>query len=77
MKKLKWILKKFFLAIFMILLFLTIKNIQIILPILFEYKQIIELIISYLLAIIVVVLQCFVKCNDTTNNDSQQGNNIP
>ena len=73
MKILKW----FVLLIVYALLILAIKNIQIILPILFEYKQIIELIISYLLAIIVVVLQCFVKCNDTTNNDSQQGNNIP
>ena len=65
MKILKW------LAIFLvyILLFFTIKNIQIILPILSEYKQIVQVIISYLLAIIIVILQCFMKCNDTTNDD--------
>lgn len=65
MKILKW----FVLLIVYALLILAIKNIQIILPILFEYKQIIEVIISYLLAIIIVILQCFVKCDDTTNNN--------
>lgn len=65
MKILKWGA----LLILYILLVLIIKNIQIILPILFEYKQIIEVIIAYLLAIIIVILQCFMKCDDTTNNN--------
>ena len=36
---------------------------------LFEYKEIIGIVVSYLLAIIIVILQCFIKCDDTTNND--------
>lgn len=63
------IFKVFLKALFTILLFLIIKNIQIILPILFEYKEIIGIVVSYLLAIIIVILQCFIKCDDTTNND--------
>lgn len=65
MKILKW----FAILLAYLLLFLAIKNIQIILPILFEYKEIIQVIISYLLAIIIVILQCFMKCDDTTDND--------
>lgn len=65
MKILKW----FSILLVYVLLVLAIKNIQIILPILSEYKQVIQVIISYLLAIIIVILQCFMKCDDTTNNN--------
>lgn len=65
MKILKWLA----ILLVYVLLVLVIKNIQIILPILFEYKEIVGIVVSYLLAIIIVILQCFMKCNDTTNND--------
>lgn len=65
MKILKW----FAILLVYVVLVLVIKNIQIILPILFEYKEIVGIVVSYLLAIIIVILQCFMKCNDTTNND--------
>jgi hypothetical protein len=61
----KWVIRIFMFS----LIFFIIKNIQIIVPILFEYKEIIGIVVSYLFAIVVVILQCFIKCNDTTGND--------
>lgn len=62
----KWIIR----ILMFLILFNIIKNIQIILPILFEYKEIIEIVVSYLFSIIAVILQCFVKCDDATDNDN-------
>ena len=65
MKILKWLA----ILLIYVLIFLTIKNIQIILPILSEYKQIIKVIFSYLFAIIVIILQCLIKCDNTTDDN--------
>ena len=65
MKILKW----FAILLIYIILVLTIKNIEIILPILFQYREIIQVMISYLFVIVIVILQCLIKCNDTADND--------
>lgn len=73
MKILKWLLT---LTIY-ILIFLIIKNIQIILPILFEYKEVVAIIISYLFAIVVIILNCISKSqNDTDKVDNKRRNKI-
>ena len=73
MKILKW----FVLLIVYALLILAIKNIQIILPILFEYKQIIEVVISYLFAIVAIILNCIFKSQSDANKvDNERKNKI-
>lgn len=65
MKILKWLV----ILLIYVLVFLTIKNIQIILPILFEYKEIIEIIVSYSFAVIAIILQCLMKCDNATDDN--------
>ena len=73
MKILKW----FSILLIYISLFLVIKNIQIILPILSEYKEVVGIIISYLFAIIAIILNCISKSQNNTNKvDNKRGNKI-
>lgn len=70
MKILKWLLTY-------ISMFLIIKNIQIILQILFEHKEIVAIIISYLFAIVAIILNCISKSQiDTNKVNSQRRNKI-
>lgn len=71
MKKIKYIA----ILLAYILLLLTIKNIQIILPILFEYKEIIGIIISYLFSVIAIVLNCIFKSHNNANKINNKRNN--
>ena len=73
MKILKWLA----ILLVYVVLVLTIKNIQIILPILFEYKEVVAIIISYLFAIVVIILNCISKSqNDTDKVDNKRRNKI-
>lgn len=73
MKILKWLL----ILLAYVLLVLVIKNIQIILPILFEYKEIVVVVISYLFAIVAIILNCIFKSQSDANEvDNERKNKI-
>ncbi len=71
MKIFRWFIK----LIMFLLLILGIKNIQIILPILFEYRKIIVIIISYLISIIIIVLNCIPKSKNNENKINKKWDN--
>lgn len=70
-------MKKWIIRVFMFLiLFNTIKNIQIILAVLFEYKETLLLIISYLLSFVIIILNCFSKSQDNSKQVNDKRNNV-
>ena len=69
------ILKRLLILLAYVLLVLIIKNIQIILPILFEYKEIIGIVVSYLFSIVAIVLNCIPKSQNNTNKINNKRDN--